>query len=78
MDPGGNVVIKANSLSCFWQALEYVQRSKGLERTRELAAYHASQAVLAIEKLPPAESQEAAQCRRALIDLTERVLTRRK
>mmetsp|Transcript_16159 Transcript_16159/g.48417 ORF Transcript_16159/g.48417 Transcript_16159/m.48417 type:complete len:467 (-) Transcript_16159:4920-6320(-) len=52
--------------------------SKGIERTREMAADHVAKAIAAIESLPPARSEHAATCRQALIDITQQVLTRTK
>ncbi|KAK1304522.1 hypothetical protein QJS10_CPB11g01807 [Acorus calamus] len=59
-------------------ALEYVGKSRGIERTRELAAEHAHRAVEAIEALPKSDDEDVQISRRALLDLTQRVLTRTK
>ena len=52
------------------KAIALIQDSQGIERARELAAYHASKAVEHISELPPSES------RQALINMTEYVLNR--
>lgn len=52
------------------QALTLVAESRGIQRSRELAATHARQAVEHILKLP------ASECRQALVDLTDYVLSR--
>uniref|UniRef100_A0A6V7QY53 Solanesyl-diphosphate synthase 1, mitochondrial n=1 Tax=Ananas comosus var. bracteatus TaxID=296719 RepID=A0A6V7QY53_ANACO len=59
-------------------ALGYLGKSCGIERTRELAKEHANRAVLAIEALPESDAEDVLSTRRALIDLTHRVLTRTK
>ncbi|KAK1327194.1 hypothetical protein QJS10_CPA01g00520 [Acorus calamus] len=59
-------------------ALDYVGKSRGIERTRELAAEHAHRAVEAIEALPKSDDEDVRISRRALLDLTQRVLTRTK
>ncbi|KAK1309163.1 hypothetical protein QJS10_CPA09g00648 [Acorus calamus] len=59
-------------------ALEYLGKSRGIERTRELAAEHAHRAVEAIEALPESNDEDVRISRRALLDLTHRVLTRTK
>lgn len=52
------------------QALALIEESKGIERSRELAAHHARQAVAHLTALPPSDS------RQALIDLADYVLSR--
>lgn len=52
------------------QAIALVQESKGIERSRELAAHHAHLAVEHLAGLPPSDS------RQALIDLADYVLSR--
>ncbi|OAY63552.1 Solanesyl-diphosphate synthase 1, mitochondrial [Ananas comosus] len=59
-------------------ALEYLQKSRGIERTRELAAEHANRAVEAIEAFPESDDEDVIISRRALVDLTNRVITRTK
>ncbi|KAJ4842777.1 Solanesyl diphosphate synthase 3, chloroplastic/mitochondrial [Turnera subulata] len=59
-------------------ALEYVRKSCGIQRARELAAKHADLAVSAINSLPETEDGEVRKSRRALVDLTQIVLTRNK
>ncbi|XP_056863271.1 solanesyl diphosphate synthase 3, chloroplastic/mitochondrial-like [Raphanus sativus] len=57
--------------------LEYLGK-KGIQRTRELAMEHASLAAAAIGSLPETEDEDVKRSRRALIDLTHRVITRNK
>ena len=52
------------------KAIALIQDSQGIERSRELAAYHANKAVEHINALPPSESQQA------LINMNEYVLNR--
>lgn len=60
------------------QALAYLGKSRGIQRTRELAAKHASIAAATIDSLPETGDEEVRKSRRALIDLTHRVITRNK
>ncbi|KAJ8761236.1 hypothetical protein K2173_001292 [Erythroxylum novogranatense] len=59
-------------------ALEYLGKSFGIQRTRELAAKHAELAAQAIDSLPETYDEEVKKSRRALVDLTQRVITRNK
>ncbi|KAG2613688.1 solanesyl-diphosphate synthase 1, mitochondrial isoform X1 [Panicum virgatum] len=59
-------------------ALDYLQKSRGIERTKELAREHANRAIKAIEALPDSDDEDVLTSRRALIDITERVITRTK
>ncbi|KAH7654328.1 geranyl diphosphate synthase protein [Dioscorea alata] len=59
-------------------ALDYLGKSRGIERTRELAAEHAKHAIEAINTLPESDDEDVQISRRALVDLTQRVLTRSK
>ncbi|XP_020883166.1 solanesyl diphosphate synthase 3, chloroplastic/mitochondrial isoform X2 [Arabidopsis lyrata subsp. lyrata] len=59
-------------------ALEYLGKSKGIQRARELAMEHANLAAAAIGSLPETDNEDVKRSRRALIDLTHRVLTRNK
>ncbi|XP_050209671.1 solanesyl diphosphate synthase 3, chloroplastic/mitochondrial [Mercurialis annua] len=59
-------------------ALEYLGKSRGIQRTRELAAKHANLAAEAIDSLPETEDEQVRISRRALVDLTQRVITRNK
>ncbi|OEL17951.1 Solanesyl-diphosphate synthase 1, mitochondrial [Dichanthelium oligosanthes] len=59
-------------------ALDYLQKSRGIERTKELAQEHANRAIKAIEALPDSDDEDVLTSRRALIDITERVITRTK
>jgi all-trans-nonaprenyl-diphosphate synthase len=52
------------------QALALVEDSQGIDRSRQLAAYHAQQAVQSVTDLPPSD------CRQALIELADYVLSR--
>jgi all-trans-nonaprenyl-diphosphate synthase len=52
------------------QALALVEDSQGIDRSRQLAAYHAQQAVQSLTDLPPSD------CRQALIELADYVLSR--
>ncbi|XP_020260577.1 solanesyl-diphosphate synthase 1, mitochondrial-like isoform X2 [Asparagus officinalis] len=57
-------------------ALDYLGKSRGIERAKELAAEHANRAIEAINSLPKTDTDEVLISRRALIDLTQRVVTR--
>ncbi|TVU07529.1 hypothetical protein EJB05_40887, partial [Eragrostis curvula] len=59
-------------------ALDYLKKSRGIERTKELAREHANRAIKAIEALPDSDDEDVLTSRRALIDITERVITRTK
>ncbi|XP_020257852.1 solanesyl-diphosphate synthase 1, mitochondrial-like isoform X3 [Asparagus officinalis] len=59
-------------------ALIYLGRSQGIQKTKELAQEHVNLAVNAIEALPETISENAHISRRALVDLTKRVITRTK
>ncbi|KAG6404998.1 hypothetical protein SASPL_132577 [Salvia splendens] len=60
------------------RALEYLSMSSGIQRTRELAAKHASLASAAIDALPENEDEVVQRSRRALVELTHTVITRTK
>lgn len=60
------------------QALEYLGKSRGIQKSRELAVKHASLAAAAIDSLPENNDEEVRKSRRALVDLTQRVVTRTK
>ncbi|GJX08143.1 solanesyl diphosphate synthase 3, chloroplastic/mitochondrial isoform X1 [Tanacetum coccineum] len=64
------------SLSDIRHALEYLGKSHGIQRTRELAAKHASLASAAIDSLPENDDEDVQRSRRALIELTHRVINR--
>lgn len=55
-----------------------VEASSGLQRTRQLAAFHAGEAAAALEGMTPAATPHAAEHRRGLLELTQRVLNRKK
>ncbi|TVU08551.1 hypothetical protein EJB05_41960 [Eragrostis curvula] len=59
-------------------ALDYLRKSRGIERTKELAREHVNRAIKAIEALPDSDDEDVLISRRALIDITERVITRTK
>ncbi|KAK4345242.1 hypothetical protein RND71_035418 [Anisodus tanguticus] len=59
-------------------ALDYLGKSRGIQRTRELASKHASLASAAIDSLPESDDEEVQRSRRALVELTHRVITRTK
>lgn len=60
------------------QALEYLGKSRGIQKARELAIKHANLAAEAIESLPESDDEDVKRSRRALVDLTQRVITRTK
>ncbi|KAH7568539.1 hypothetical protein JRO89_XS06G0012500 [Xanthoceras sorbifolium] len=60
------------------QALEYLGKSRGIQRTRELAMKHANLAAAAIDSLPESDEEDVRKSRRALLDLTQLVITRNK
>jgi geranyl diphosphate synthase len=64
--------------TCKSQALDYLQKSRGIERTKELAQEHVNLAIKAIEALPDSDDEDVLISRRALIDITQRVITRTK
>ncbi|KAK9707004.1 hypothetical protein RND81_07G166900 [Saponaria officinalis] len=59
-------------------ALEYLGRSQGIQRAKDLAQKHATQAAQAIDSLPENDDEDVRRSRRALVDLTHRVITRTK
>ncbi|XWS12322.1 hypothetical protein CRYUN_Cryun37aG0079800 [Craigia yunnanensis] len=59
-------------------ALEYLGKSNGIQRTRELAMKHANLAAAAIGSLPDSNDENVRKSRRALVDLTQRVIIRNK
>ncbi|XP_038883644.1 solanesyl diphosphate synthase 3, chloroplastic/mitochondrial isoform X3 [Benincasa hispida] len=59
-------------------AMEYLGKSRGIQRARELAAKHANLAAEAIDSLPENDDEDVRKSRRALVDLTQRVITRTK
>ncbi|KAM1153965.1 hypothetical protein ACFX2I_036335 [Malus domestica] len=56
-------------------ALNYLGRSRGIHRTRELATKHANLAAAAIKSLPKSEDENVRKSRRALVHLTQVVIT---
>ncbi|GFQ07743.1 solanesyl diphosphate synthase 3 chloroplastic/mitochondrial [Phtheirospermum japonicum] len=59
-------------------ALQYLGKSRGIERAMELATKHANLAVAAIDSLPEIEDEDVQKTRHALIELTHIVVTRTK
>ncbi|XP_057472303.1 solanesyl diphosphate synthase 3, chloroplastic/mitochondrial-like isoform X4 [Actinidia eriantha] len=59
-------------------ALGYLGKSCGIQRARELAAKHANLASSAIDSLPENDDEDVQRSRRALVDLTQIVITRSK
>ncbi|KAF5185955.1 Solanesyl-diphosphate synthase 1 protein [Thalictrum thalictroides] len=59
-------------------ALDYLGKSRGIQRARELATEHAKVAAAAIDSLPDSDDEDVLRSRRALVDLTQRVITRTK
>ncbi|KAL3833668.1 hypothetical protein ACJIZ3_008404 [Penstemon smallii] len=60
------------------RALEYLGKSRGIERTRELATKHANLASAAISSFPDNDDEDVQLSRRALVELTYRVINRTK
>ncbi|KAI3903456.1 hypothetical protein MKW98_032110 [Papaver atlanticum] len=59
-------------------ALEYLEKSRGIQRATELAIEHANLAASAIDALPQSEDDNVRIFRRALVELTQIVITRTK
>ncbi|KAI3840808.1 hypothetical protein MKW92_034794 [Papaver armeniacum] len=59
-------------------ALEYLGKSRGIQRAKELATEHANLAASAINSLPQSDDDDVRISRRALVDLTHIVITRTK
>ncbi|PRQ29532.1 putative all-trans-nonaprenyl-diphosphate synthase (geranyl-diphosphate specific) [Rosa chinensis] len=59
-------------------ALDYLAKTNGIQRTRDLARKHANLAAKAIKSLPESEDESIRRSRMALRDLTNIVLTRTK
>ncbi|MCL7031050.1 hypothetical protein MKW94_029672 [Papaver nudicaule] len=57
-------------------SLEYLGKSRGIERAKELAAEHANLAASAINCLPISDDDNVRISRQALVDLTQIVITR--
>ncbi|PIN22447.1 Geranylgeranyl pyrophosphate synthase/Polyprenyl synthetase [Handroanthus impetiginosus] len=60
------------------RALDYLGQSQGIQRTQELATKHANLAAAAIDSLPENGDEDVQKSRRALVELTHRVITRTK
>jgi geranyl diphosphate synthase len=61
-------------------ALKLVKNSQGVSRAKELAEEHAREAVAALDRLPVvvAECEAAVESRNALVEITHKVINRRK
>ncbi|KAI3859620.1 hypothetical protein MKW92_009531 [Papaver armeniacum] len=59
-------------------ALEYLEKSRGIQRATELAIEHANLAASAINSLPESEDENVRISRQALVELTHIVITRTK
>ncbi|MCL7023117.1 hypothetical protein MKW94_014896 [Papaver nudicaule] len=59
-------------------SLEYLGKSRGIQRAKELAIEHANLAASAINSLPQSDDDNVRISRRALVDLTQIVITRTK
>lgn len=59
-------------------ALDYLGRSQGIQRAKDLALKHARLAVKAIDSLPENDDEDVRQSRQALVDLTKIVIKRTK
>jgi geranyl diphosphate synthase len=60
------------------QALDYLGKSRGIQKTKELAVKHANLAAEAIDSLPENDDEEVRKSRKALVELTQIVITRTK
>ncbi|KAF3579309.1 hypothetical protein DY000_02035249, partial [Brassica cretica] len=58
--------------------VDILGKSNGIRRPRELAMEHANLAAAAIGSLPETDDEDVKRSRRALVDLTHRVITRNK
>ncbi|XP_040951575.1 solanesyl diphosphate synthase 3, chloroplastic/mitochondrial [Gossypium hirsutum] len=59
-------------------ALEYLWKSRGIQRTKELAIKHANLVAAAIDSLPESSNIDVTKSRHALINLTRILVTRNK
>ncbi|MFQ6666632.1 hypothetical protein Gotur_032917 [Gossypium turneri] len=64
--------------SVIQQALEYLWKSRGIQRTKELAIKHANLVAAAIDSLPESSNIDVTKSRQALINLTRILVTRNK
>lgn len=60
------------------RAVKLLEGTHGLQRARELAAYHAGMAANMVNSLPPGSDLYSLQCKEALLNITRTVLTRAK
>ncbi|TXG47981.1 hypothetical protein EZV62_027275 [Acer yangbiense] len=58
--------------------LEYLGKSHGIQRTMELAMKHANLAAAAITSLPESNDVDVTKSRKALVNLTQKIITRNK
>ncbi|KAH1055032.1 hypothetical protein J1N35_033097 [Gossypium stocksii] len=59
-------------------ALEYLWKSRGIQRTKELAIKHANLVAAAIDSLPESSNIDVTKSRQALINITRILITRNK
>ncbi|CAL5197757.1 unnamed protein product [Lathyrus oleraceus] len=59
-------------------ALDYLGKSRGIQKTKELAVKHATLAAEAIDSLPESDDEDVRKSRKALVELTQIVITRTK
>lgn len=60
------------------KAVSLLERTQGIKRAQELAAHHCSMAAEMVRCLPAAQSDHAEIAREALVQITHKVLTRKK
>lgn len=60
------------------QARGFVEASAGVVRTRELAASHAAKAIASVQAFPHSTCVHARRARKALIEIAQRSLERKK
>ncbi|XP_057815639.1 solanesyl-diphosphate synthase 1, mitochondrial isoform X1 [Cryptomeria japonica] len=59
-------------------ALEILGKSQGIRKAKQLAAEHADRAASAVDSFPASDIENVKVCRKALVDLTKKVITRTK
>lgn len=59
-------------------ALDYLWKSRGIERTRELGEKHSDLAAAAINSLPESISEDVRNARKALAILSQKFIRRNK
>lgn len=60
------------------EAQMLVARSSGVARAKQMAAQHARNATAAVERMPLSDLPHVQEARRALVEVSEKVLTRTK